>query len=169
MQIATCQIRPNDSLEWIPASRFLSRVPSSRFRVGVRAGLVSAAATAGAITGFGVRHNDWSGPFASLGSQVMAGLGVAVPLPIVTGFAAHAAWMIVWGVIFAAAAHRRSPPIVLGLAVVVVATATIAARTILPAAMGAVRFAVLPGAQAALCCLLMSAGLVTGRALAGSD
>ena len=152
--------------------RFLSRVPLQRLRTGVRAGLVSAAATAGAITGFGVRHNDWLGAFRSLGAQVMASLGVVDPptfISPVTGVATHVAWMVFWGVAFAALAHRRAPAITVLLAMVIGLVAALAARSMIPAAMGAVSFAALPAAQAVLCVALMTAGLWTGRALASAD
>jgi hypothetical protein len=152
--------------------RFLSRVPSQRLRTGVRAGLVSAAATAGAITGFGVRHNDWLGPFTSLGAQVIRGFGVSNPptfISPVTGVATHVAWMVFWGIAFAALAHRRAPVITVVLAMVVGLVAALAARSMVPAAMGAVSFAALPAAQAVLCVALMTVGLWTGRALASAD
>ena len=152
--------------------RFFSRVPSQRLRTGVRAGLVSAAATAGAITGFGVRHNDWFGPFTSLGAEVMRGFGVVDPptfVSPVTGVATHVAWMVLWGIAFAALAHRRAPVVTILLAMVVGLAAALAARSMVPAAMGAVSFATLPAAQAVLCVALMTAGLWTGRALASAD
>jgi hypothetical protein len=152
--------------------RFLSRVLSPRIRAGVRAGLVSAAATAGAIVGFGIRHDDWSAAFVSLGSQVMQGFGLGnLPtfMSAATGVAAHAAWMILWGVVFAALSHRKSLGTATIVAIAVGATAALSARLVIPAALGAIRFAALPGAQAALCVGLLTAGLVTGRALAGVE
>lgn len=148
--------------------RFYSRVLSSRIRVGVRAGLVAAAATAGAIIGFGIRHNDWSGPFVSLGVQLMHGFGITDPprfLTVTVGTVAHLSWMVLWGITFAALAHRRSPAISAAFAVLVGICATLVAWALIPAALGAVTFAGMPGVQAALCLVLMCAGLVTGRAL----
>jgi hypothetical protein len=145
---------------------------SSRIRAGVRAGLVSAAATAGAIIGFSVRHNDWAGPFASLGSQVMQGLGlVAAPrfLSSAAGAAAHVSWMVIWGIAFAALAHGKTAATAVLVAVLVGLGAMLAALTLVPAAMGAATFAAMPAIQAALCVALMSAGLVTGRALSPTD
>lgn len=145
---------------------------SSRIRAGVRAGLVAAAATSGAIIGFGIRHNDWSGPFASLGAQVMQGFGVTDPprfLPMSVGIAAHLSWMVLWGITFAALAHRRTPAISAAFAVLVGIGAALVAWTLIPAALGAVKFAAMPGVQGALCLALMCAGLMTGRALSVSD
>lgn len=102
----------------------------------------------------------------------MRGLGVTDPptfISPVTGVMAHVAWMVVWGIAFAALAHRRAPVITVLLAMVVGLVAAVAARSLVPAAMGAVSFAALPAAQAVLCVALMTAGLWTGRALASAD
>jgi hypothetical protein len=102
----------------------------------------------------------------------MQGVGVTDGprfLPSATGLLAHFAWMIVWGIAFAAMAHRKTPPIVLLLALVVGGVAALAASSLVPAALGAVQFAVMPGSQAALCVALMTAGLVTGRALSHAE
>ena len=143
---------------------------SSRIRAGVRAGLVAAAATAGAIIGFGIRHGDWVGPFTSLGTQVTQGLGVTgLPrsLATVAGLVAHASWMVIWGITFAALSHQKTPVVSAIIAALVGVVAALAAASLVPAALGAVRFAMMPGVQAALCVALMSAGLVMGRALSG--
>lgn len=145
---------------------------SSRIRAGVRAGLIAAAATGGAIIGFGVRHNDWAGPFATLGSQVLRGFGVAgVPrfIPTVAGLVAHASWMVVWGIAFATVSHRKTPAMTLLFALLVGVGAMMLARSMVPSAMGATSFAMLPGVQAALCFALMTSGLVAGRALSRAD
>jgi hypothetical protein len=86
-------------------------------------------------------------------------------MPVATGLAAHTAWMIAWGVLFAVIADRKPTRTVVVLAIAIGVAAALAARTVVPAAMGAVRFAGLPGAQGMLCLALMSAGMVTGRAL----
>jgi hypothetical protein len=160
------------SLECTQPRRFFSRVHSSRIQVGVRAGLVAAAATAGAIIGFGIRHHDWSGPFVSLGTKVVQGFGVSrVPglVPSAAGFVAHVAWMVLWGMTFAAFAYRRTLRVSAMLAVLVGVGAALTAQSLIPEALGAVRFAELPGAQAALCVVLMTLGLMTGRALSSAD
>jgi len=134
--------------------------------------LVSAAATAGAIVGFGIRHGDWSGPFVSLGTQVMRGFGVTDPsgfMRSAAGIAAHVGWMVLWGIAFAALANKRTFARTALVALLIGAGAALIARFLIPAAMGAVRFAGLPGIQAALCVALMTVGLVTGRALASTD
>jgi hypothetical protein len=147
-------------------------VLTSRIRTGVRAGLISAAATAGAVIGFGIRHGDWSGPFVSLGTQVMRGFGVTDVtqfIPLAAGVAAHVGWMVLWGIAFAAMANKRTLAITVSMALLVGAGAALIARFLIPAAMGAVWFAGLPGTQAVLCVALMTAGLVTGRVLATTN
>jgi hypothetical protein len=145
---------------------------SLRIRAGVRSGLIAAAATGGAIIGFGARHNDWAGPFARLGYQVMEGMGVAdAPRLISTaaGLAAHTSWMVLWGIAFAALSHRKTPAVAVLFAVLVGLGASLLARSIVPAALGAVKFAATPSVQAALCVALMIAGLVAGQALSRAE
>jgi hypothetical protein len=131
--------------------------------------VIAAAATGGAIIGFGARHNDWSGPFATLGEQVMQGAGVAAAprfLPTTAGIVAHVAWMVIWGIVFATVSDRKTPAMSLAFALLVGIGATLLAGSIVPAALGAVKFATMPSVQAALCVALMMAGLVAGRAFA---
>lgn len=152
--------------------RFLSGVLTTQIRAGVRAGLIAAAATAGALVGFGIRHDDAMRPFAALGATVLATFGATTPpglVAIVAGFLAHGSWMMFWGIAFAAIAHRRTrATIVLG-ALLVGLAATLAAGYFVPAALGAVKFAALQGFQAVLCVALMMGGLVMGRVLSRAD
>ena len=76
--------------------------------------------------------------------------------------------MVIWGIAFAALAHRKSTPLSAMFAVVVPLGAALAARYLVPSAMGAVTFATMPAAQAVLCVALMSAGFVTGRAMSSA-
>ena len=102
----------------------------------------------------------------------MEGFGVTEPpgfLPPLAGIAAHVSWMVIWGITFAALSHQKTPAVSAVIAVLVGAGAALTAGFLEPAAMGAVTFAVMPGVQAALCLALMSAGLVTGRALSSGD
>jgi hypothetical protein len=134
--------------------------------------LIAASATGGAIIGFGARHNDWSGPFATLGYQVIQGIGVAdAPrlVPTVAGLVAHTSWMVLWGIAFVALSSRKTPPVTVLLAVLVGLGASLLARSIFPAALGAVKFAAMPSVQAALCVALMIAGLAAGQALSRAD
>jgi hypothetical protein len=54
-------------------------------------------------------------------------------------------------------------------AVLVGLGATMLARSMVPTALGATNFAMLPAAQATLCFALMTAGLVVGRALSRAN
>ena len=94
---------------------------------------------------------------------------MAALVPSATGVAAHVAWMIVWGITFAALAHERRLGAAVALAAITGVAAALAARSLVPAAFGAVNFAALSGAQLALCVVLMTLGLVTGRALARAE
>ena len=103
-----------------------------------------------------------------LGNHVLQGFGVAgTPrfIPTLTGLAAHVSWMIIWGIAFATMSYRKTPAVAVLFALLVGVGATMLARSMVPAAMGATRFATMPGVQAALCLALMTAGLVAGRAL----
>ncbi len=134
--------------------------------MGVRAGLLSAAATAGALAGFGMRHGDPSGPFAMLGDRVLASLGAMGPgatTAMVAGVAAHAAWMIAWGLCFATLAHRRPFVTTVTIAALLALLSLLFARSWVPSAMGAVGLAPIPRAQVILCVLLMAAGFLAGR------
>ena len=160
------------ALECTHLHRFLSPVPSTRIRAGVRAGLVAAAATAGAITGFGIRHHDWGGPFVSLGTRLMQGFGVLSPsgfVPSAAGVVVHVGWMVLWGILFAALAHRKGRGATVLVAVLIGVAAALTARSFMPGALGAVSFAPLSGIQWALCVVLMTAGLGTGRALSSVE
>ena len=81
---------------------------------------------------------------------------------------AHLSWMVIWGIAFSALAHRKTASLSALFAVVIPLGAALAARYLIPAALGAVTFATMPAAQAVLCVALMSAGFVTGRALSGA-
>jgi hypothetical protein len=160
------------SLEWALLHRFLSGVLTTRIRAGVRAGLIAAAATAGALVGFGIRHDDAMRPFAALGATVLTGFGATTPprlVAIVAGFLAHVSWMVFWGIAFAAIAHRRTRATIVLVALLTGLVATLAAGYFVPAALGAVKFAALQGIQAVLCIVLMTAGLVMGRELSRAD
>lgn len=102
----------------------------------------------------------------------MQGFGVTdLPrfLPSLAGLAAHVSWMVIWGITFAALSHQKTPAVSAVIAVLVGAGAALTAGFLVPAAMGAVTFAFMPGVQAVLCMALMSAGLMTGRAISRVD
>lgn len=102
----------------------------------------------------------------------MQGAGVTDPprfLPMTVGIVAHLSWMVLWGITFAALAHRRTPAVSAAFAALVGIGAALVAWTLIPAALGAVTFAAMPAVQAGLCLALMCAGLLTGRALSISE
>lgn len=140
---------------------------SSRIRIGVRGGLIAAAATAGAVIGFGVRNGNWSLPFVDLAYDVLTSLGVEppVPFPVIPGLLAHAAWMIVWGVLHALLTAHRTAGTAIVIGIVVSVVAAVLANNLIPAAFGAVRFTPMPGSQVVLCVALMALGLVSSRVL----
>ena len=144
---------------------------SSRIRSGVRGGLVSAAATAGAVIGFGMRNGDWSGPFAGLSYEVLSSLGAEPPFrfPVSIGLLAHAAWMIVWAILHSMLSARRTIGTSIVLAVVLSVVAAWLAAGLIPAAFGAVRFANLPGVQVVLSVALMAIGMMSSRTLERRD
>jgi hypothetical protein len=139
--------------------------------MGVRAGLVSAAATAGAVIGFGIRNGDWSGPFVSLAHEVMSSFGMEPPfrIPVIVGLLSHVAWMVVWGLVHAMLSARRTLGTSIVLSVVVSVAAAWLAAALIPAAFGAVRFAQLPGVQVVLCVALTSLGMMSSRAMEQRD
>lgn len=73
--------------------------------------------------------------------------------------------MVIWGMAFAALSYRRNTPLSALFAVVVSLGAALTAWYLVPAALGAVKFATMPAAQAVLYLALMTAGFLTGRAL----
>jgi hypothetical protein len=77
--------------------------------------------------------------------------------------------MVVWGIAFAALSHERRLRTALALAAFTGVAAALVARSLVPAAFGAVNVAALSGTQVAMCVLLMTLGLVTGRALARAN
>ena len=76
--------------------------------------------------------------------------------------------MVIWGIAFAALAHRKTTSLSALFAVAIPIGAALAARYLVPAAMGAVTFATMPPPQAVLCVVLMSAGFVTARVLSSA-
>ena len=77
--------------------------------------------------------------------------------------------MVIWGIAFVTMSHKKTPAMAVLFALLVGVGATMLARSMVPTAMGATTFAMLPRVQAALCLALMTAGLVAGRALSRTD
>jgi hypothetical protein len=74
-----------------------------RFSTGIRAGLISIAATSGVLVAYGLKARSLSYPFLFLGRH-LGGFrdGIYPPTTVVTaGFLLHAAWVMAWCVAFA--------------------------------------------------------------------
>jgi len=133
--------------------------------------MVTWAATSGALVGFGLRYGDAAGPFARFGAGMLAAAGVPRPssaLAVVVGLAGHVVWMSAWSVGYAAiATSLRAIP-----AFVVALLLSLAAMVIsgwwLPAALGAVRSAMLAPMQLALILTVMAASMVMSRTVASA-
>jgi hypothetical protein len=146
-------------------------VPDSRLAVGIRVGLLTAATTAGAIVGLGVRHRATLDPFLLTGRATLSGsAGMIAPTAIATvfGVVVHAVWMILWGLCFSAlATPLRFGPRLL-LAVLIAAVAGLLSATIAPSAIGAGALAVQTRAQTYLLLALLAASLLFGIRIARS-
>jgi hypothetical protein len=145
-----------------------SRVPGSRFRAGLRVGLVVAAATAGVLVGLGLRHGTALTPFQLYGRALLASwTGAIAPawVSVVVGLVAHGFWMLLWGVCFTAvAAPLRARPA--ALAAVLVGVIAILAAWLFPSALGAVALASLSSPQTFLFVLLLTLSLLAGTRFA---
>ena len=144
---------------------FLSRVTSGTLGRGIRAGLVAAATTAGALSGYGLRRGDWASAFASLGSNMLGSLGAAGParvLAVATGGSVHVLAMIAWGLCLAVLSSRRSSVLAAGSALVVPLFAAFVLAPVFGPALGALRYGGLPPAHTWLGLGLMAAGLMAG-------
>ena len=79
-------------------------------RAGIATGVIAAAATAGALAGFGLGGDGPTAPFRTLGRLALgvtenAG-GAAQSAALVAGLALHGAVAVVWGVLFVFIAGR---------------------------------------------------------------
>jgi hypothetical protein len=88
-----------------------SRVLEERYRAGVRAGLISAAATSGVLVAFGLGAGSIARPFLFLGQYLGGYRDVTIPpaVVILAGLLLHAAWIIAWCVAFSIAAFDARP------------------------------------------------------------
>jgi hypothetical protein len=141
-------------------NRFLS--------AAVRAGLVTGAATAGTLVGFGIGEGAPLVAFFRYGSAILGPLaarfvdGVAVS----AGIAGHLAWMVAWCAGLWVLARRQRGAAVLVIALLMVLAGTWSSRTLFPSLMGALRYAALDGLQMALAVLVMVLAMAGGTAIA---
>lgn len=131
---------------------FLSPVLTHRIRDGIPAGLVGAAASAGGVVGFGLRHGTAALPFEMAG-RALAVLGSA-DLPrwalVAGGLVAHALWGTLAGVAFALAARPLAGWRYLGATAAFALGLFVLGGTFVPGVLGAGAYAVLAPAQAAV-------------------
>jgi hypothetical protein len=141
-----------------------SRVLSRSVGIGVRTGVLAAAATAGAIVGLGLRHGDALGPFTLAGRTVVGAAPTIVAA--VAGAGLHLGWMVVWGACFTlVAAALRGPKLLVAAALF--ATGVWALSTyVLPGVAPAARAAGLSIPQSVFLHLLLALGLASGMRLA---
>jgi hypothetical protein len=104
-QSCACQWRSAWPLERIGLAGFLSAVFGQRAREGTRAGIIAAAATFGALIGFGRAHGAALRPINAvahvlLGERARLVDGV-VPAVTISGLAVHIVSLLVWGTLFA--------------------------------------------------------------------
>lgn len=157
-------------LEQTRRSRLLSRVLNERVTRGVRAGLVTTAATAGALVGLGIRHQAAVTPFLNSGQATLGALtGAAAPalVAIAVGVLLHTGWMVLWGVCFSVVAAPLRGLRLVGAAMLFAALLGVLATTVLPSALGAGAVAPLTRPQiiffAALIALSLAAGMRIAR------
>ena len=133
----------------------------------VRAGLVTGAATAGAIVGFGIGQGAPLGAFLRFGTALLGPLATRMlsEAAVLAGVVGHLAWMAVWGAGLFLVTRRYRPSVVLAVAVLMVTLVTWSSRTLLPAALGAVRYASLDGLQVALAAGVMALAMAGASAM----
>lgn len=146
-----------------------SRVNEPRLGIGVRVGLLAAAATSGVVVGLGLRQGAAFAPFVLLGRSLFARLAGVSPQPavaLIVGAAVHMGWMILWGVCFTVVAARlRSSRVLVG-ALLLSVIAGLLARWLWPSALGAAATASLSATETFLYLALMALSLFAGTRLA---
>ena len=115
----------------------LSRVLAERYSAGVRAGLISVAATSGVLVAFGLGSGSVTRPFLFLGQHLGSYRDVTTPQTavILAGLLLHAAWIIAWCVAFSLVALDARPWTRIPLALVTVAIAFLASSRIIGSAL----------------------------------
>lgn len=149
-----------------------SRVLKPSLGIGVRAGLLAAAATSGTVVGLGLRDGSALMPFVLLGRSLFARVTGVLPQPavaLIAGIVVHTGWMVVWGVCFTVVAARLRWPRVLIAALLVSVIAGLLARRLWPFALGAAAMASLSAPETFLYLVLLGLSLATGTRLASPD
>jgi hypothetical protein len=112
-------------LEVRQAAYLFSRVLEERFSAGVRAGLISVAATCGVLAAYGLRAGSLTDPFLFLGRHLGGFRDAVYPQStvVLAGFLLHGAWIVAWCVGYALVAPSIRRVFRLPLAIVVVSIA----------------------------------------------
>lgn len=138
-------------------------------RTGIRVGGVAGAATAGALVGFGARHDAALQPFLFQGRALLsmiAALSAPPPVYIGVGVVVHLMWMTLWSVCFSVVAVRlRGIPLAVAAALFVVLLWALAS-TVLPEALGAAAKASMNTAQTVFLLVLLGLALIAGTEFA---
>ena len=137
--------------------------------VGLRVGLVSAAATAGVLVGLGLRHDAATTAFFLAGRSLLASSAGLIPPSLVAvtlGVVVHLAWMVLWGVCFTYVAARLRGLALYVAAALFAALIGILGATFLPGALGAGALAALSQAQTVFFLAVLGLSLALGTVIA---
>ena len=133
-------------------------------------GLLAAAATAGALVGFGLREGTPVRPLNGIARLVLGSRADGVwgidPLVTATGVVVHVTLMFAWGLLYVRLADARSVLARVGLAIVVALAALLLDLFIVERVLGAGGAGVLTIAQVIALHALLAASLVIGMRLA---
>lgn len=147
----------------------LSTSSPSRIAIGVRVGVVAAAATIGAVIGLGLRHGLALRPFLTAGGALLALLGLDVArgaVATLTGIALVAVAIIVLGVCFTFVAAPLRGLRLFTTAIVFGAIAWAVSAYVVPSILVLSEGTVLGAAQRVFICALLAVGLAVGMRLA---
>ena len=140
--------------------------------LGPVTGIIAAAATGGALLGFGVRAGTPSRPFNGIATLVLGdqarGVWGYVGTVTVTGILLHVAIMTGWGMLFVALSARRRGWQVPALAAAVSSVAWLVSKAVVLRQMGAGMSSVLGSGQLVLLHVVLAVALVLGMRFARS-
>lgn len=141
--------------------------------LGPVTGIIAAAATGGALLGFGIRAGTPSRPFNGIATLVLGdrarGVWGYVSTVTVTGILLHVAITIAWSMLFVALASRRKGWQVAMIAVGVSAAAWVVAGQVVLRQVGAGMSSVLGAGQLVVLHVVLAVALVLGMRFARSD
>jgi hypothetical protein len=139
---------------------------------GILTGALAAAATAGALLGFGIQHGTPARPFNAVASLVVGDRADRIwgfhPVVTVVGVVVHVALTFAWGLLFARLAGGMRGLRLAGAAVGIAATALAVDVLILTRLLGAHVSDVLAPAQVIALHLVLGVALGVGMRLATS-